>query len=1042
MSAGLIKHLRKKTDEDSNTRILMSQWEFDEKLVGKSLENVGSYYPHFSSHNESHSQQILVNIERLLGNNIEKLTATDTWLILEAAYWHDIGMLFNADEVQKVFEENDFKEYVESLANDNTQDLHEFAKVWHEDGWNKALVNHSDPHTGVEKYRQMIAEWYRRGHAKNSNSVVLEPFEKLGISSPRTELLPKRIYRYLGQICWAHGLGFDDYVMKTLPFRQTGMGTENCHPRFVACLLRLGDLFDIDDNRFCPVMARQVGNMPYFSETHKHKHQAIREFQLDNETVSITAICSTEMAYIECRNWFDWIKEEIQNQMSQWKNIVPSRDFGLLPTINKLDVEMTDKKILLNDKPMRFSLDERSAIELLQGNNLYEDDMSIYRELIQNAIDATMIRVWLEHNHDHAVEPLPKNTNPYDSETRELFKKYPITLDCKKISEDEESTLWEFSIEDNGVGISKKDLEYMQKIAGSKNNKEKKKIIAQMPEWMRPSGEFGIGLHSAFLLMQDLPTDQQKIIIYTKSRLTHESLKVELNSPLSGRAGYCFIEVIDDLGKYGTKIIVLEKFSITDNRDYIDEYYVDDYPKLIDLILGVKSLGVNRALRRIIDITDIVTNPTLNFKVSPNIEILVTKYSSLFNNSLQDQNFYWDKNLGVALKLIYEDEDETTNNYYFNEYMEPENIAIMYRGQLVHSSDINFELGVLENLEMRILIDIYSSHSSNILSLSREEINNTDYINQLLEEFFESLVEKIATNNEIVLRLLNNDINKTSLFLMLTGLQESLDNNWKNYPLNEHYKFSDVIDSIGFTTGNSIKNESIANLLQENSITYINSDLLRLTLGNEYFDRVLLDNGFRKYNIMKDGLSISSQYNSISIIYYKGSLESEYLIEEPIINIDSTVSSSRFMSDNYLLGINYLLDSPNFSIKDYMNSDLYPLEFIHKFSMVNLSFLNKETFLSLEDLNSNSKLEKLFIFPFIYFENGVIEIPNDTICNIYESGDVSTNQKIAHIYNAIKKEIINIAKNKYPLWYEEYQRGLSVTPINLGNLDQLHEPAG
>lgn len=43
MSAVLIKHLKKKTEEDSNTRILMSQWEFDEKLVGKSLENASSY---------------------------------------------------------------------------------------------------------------------------------------------------------------------------------------------------------------------------------------------------------------------------------------------------------------------------------------------------------------------------------------------------------------------------------------------------------------------------------------------------------------------------------------------------------------------------------------------------------------------------------------------------------------------------------------------------------------------------------------------------------------------------------------------------------------------------------------------------------------------------------------------------------------------------------------------------------------------------------------------------------------------------------------
>ncbi len=58
MSAGLIKHLKRKTEKDSNTRILISQWDFDEKLVGKTLENVGSYYLHFSSHNEYHSQYI------------------------------------------------------------------------------------------------------------------------------------------------------------------------------------------------------------------------------------------------------------------------------------------------------------------------------------------------------------------------------------------------------------------------------------------------------------------------------------------------------------------------------------------------------------------------------------------------------------------------------------------------------------------------------------------------------------------------------------------------------------------------------------------------------------------------------------------------------------------------------------------------------------------------------------------------------------------------------------------------------------------------
>ena len=857
MSAGLIKHLKKKTEEDSNTRILMSQWEFDEKLVGKSLENVGSYYPHFSSHNESHSQQILVNIERLLGSNIEKLTATDTWLILEAAYWHDIGMLFNADEVQEVFEKDSFKEYVESLANDNTQDLHEFAKVWHEEGWNKALVSHSDPHTGVEKYRQMIAEWYRRSHAKNSNDVVLKPFEKLNISSPRTELLPKRIYRYLGQICWAHGLGFEDYVMKTLPFRQTGMGTENCHPRFVACLLRLGDLFDIDDNRFCPVMARQVGNMPSFSETHKHKHQAIREFQLDNETVSITAVCSTEMAYIECRRWFDWIKEEIQNQMSQWKNIVPSRDFGLLPTINKLDVEMTDKKILLNDKPMKFSLDERSAIELLQGNNLYKDDMSIYRELIQNAIDATMIRVWLEHGQDYSSRKLPENANPYDAETRELFADYPINLDCKKVANNKESTLWELSIEDNGIGISRKDLEYMQKIAGSKNNKEKQKVVRQMPEWMQPSGEFGIGLHSAFLLMKDLPTEQQKITILTKSRLTHESLKIELNSPLSGKSGYCFIEEIDELDHYGTKLIVSIKLTSKDIFEE-DAFLIQEFSSRIMYKYDSDELT---AFRKILAINRSINNNIVNFRLESKLDLPHSISKSIDNKILLNRdNMYWDNENQVAIKPLLMEHGEIYDRKSLSIFVNrssKKRIITFYKGQrLKHTSGFsssyfpaNIKDSVLLDDLFHLLIDVYSSNTKDIVKLSRDEVNNIDIIKDKFLKSYKNLLNSIKNKRYDSIKLFDGNIKKNSLFLKFHNL--NIDDTWKNFKISDKYTIADILTKDKISTYD-INDTEYLKIVQNEEIEILNSKIFEELMTNRNFRKILHSYGFNIYYIYED----------------------------------------------------------------------------------------------------------------------------------------------------------------------------------------------
>lgn len=1008
MSAGLIKHLRKKTDEDSNTKILMSQWEFDEKLVGKSLENVGSYYPHFSSHNESHSQQILVNIERLLGSNIEKLTATDTWLILEAAYWHDIGMLFNADEVQKVFEEDDFKEYVESLANDNTQDLHEFAKVWHEHGWNKALVNHSDPHTGVEKYRQMIAEWYRRGHAKNSNSVVLDPFEKLGISSPRTELLPKRIYRYLGQICWAHGLGFDDYVMKTLPFRQTGMGTENCHPRFVACLLRLGDLFDIDDNRFCPVMARQVGNMPSFSETHTHKHQAIREFQLDNETVSITAICSTEMAYIECRNWFDWIKEEIQNQMSQWKNIVPHRDFGLLPTINKLDVEMTDKKILLNDKPMKFSLDERSAIELLQGNNLYKDDMSIYRELIQNAIDATMIRVWLEHGQDYSSKKLSKNANPYDVETRELFADYPITLDCNKIADNEDSTLWEFSIEDNGVGISRTDLEYMQKIAGSKNNKEKQKIIRQMPTWMRPSGEFGIGLHSAFLLMKDLPTEQQKITILTKSRLTHESLKIELNSPLSGKAGYCFIEEIDDLNHYGTKLTVTKSL----NNDIVESQIYK--PKTYFLYQNYSPI-----LQTLENIYKKATNKTINL-IYPDFFVELENYLSQSFDMPKDESYrraYWCDKTQALLKIKIDDSEDIENFKAYNrKFPKQNNLAVFFRGQFItyfkNNKAITFTNGINELPFFKFSIDIYSENATSLLELSRDNIKDGEKVISILQNTFLKFLEEVSEGTFDALPMLDNSKVKLSLLTKLLEnkiLNYTDDQEWKSFKIHDDLTIKDILDKDRFTSysGFSIvlKEAEGNEFLDQSQI--INSPLLSRLVKNYRFRTILSEYSFKTY------IYSNSQKS--------GSHQGQYLFSKTPINNNhfKEIDTPHHLN---LITLSSLLrfDEESYSIKLALED-------------IDYSFFPMKNIKAFEDIFIEIDKMKYFIFPFIRVRKSIIEVRTDEIFNLYKDylSTSITYDRFEVLYLEFKSYVISRAEESYPTWCQAFKRGIEFKAIEL-----------
>ncbi|HBM7894373.1 TPA: ATP-binding protein, partial [Acinetobacter baumannii] len=138
-------------------------------------------------------------------------------------------------------------------------------------------------------------------------------------------------------------------------------------------------------------------------------------------------------------------------------------------------------------------------------------------------------------------------------------KSYALEISFERIGiiDGSDDAWWEFKIEDKGTGISLLDLNYMQKVAGSSRNIERQKIINRMPIWMRPSGQFGIGLHSAFLLLKDINEEDQKITIISTNSVDYKTYKIELNSPLKSKKGYCFIEEQKEIKKdIGTTLIL------------------------------------------------------------------------------------------------------------------------------------------------------------------------------------------------------------------------------------------------------------------------------------------------------------------------------------------------------------------------------------------------------------------------------------------------------------------------------------------------------
>ncbi|WP_312253165.1 ATP-binding protein [Stenotrophomonas sp.] len=542
-------------EKHDHLKLLLSQWRFDKELISKALQNVSSIFPHYSRHDSSHSKQIIVNIERMLGDRIYSLTATDMWLILESAYCHDIGMVVTHKQIQDL-DTPEFKTFVSDIAAQPDHELHDFAVSWI--GGGATLPDGAKAQVFFNEYRQIVAEWYRGKHPENSARIVRDPLDEIGLSSPRNELLPRRLFGALAAICNAHGLPFDEVMQ--LPFSEAGMATEDCHPRYVAFLLRMADLLDVDDNRFCPVMMRMTGeSLPVSSHAHLEKHQGIRHFRLDSERIKVEVVCPTPESYEIAHDWFKWLEREYHSQSQHWPKIVPNKRLGRLPTLSPPKVSLQKPYLILNEgRRPSFDLDQAAMLRILRGTGLYDSKLDSIREILQNAVDSTIVAIWQQHK-----DAIP-GMNPGSEDLLALYDRNKICVDFGSSSSGGGN--FSLTVKDSGTGISRSDLERMLKIGSSKKNTSRSRLIRSMPDWFRPSGNFGIGLQSISLLAD-------RFTIVTKSRESHESFKITFNLT-SGSS--VIVESIDGKGvDYGATVSV--------------DITIDDFPETISVPWGLSG---------------------------------------------------------------------------------------------------------------------------------------------------------------------------------------------------------------------------------------------------------------------------------------------------------------------------------------------------------------------------------------------------------------------------------------------------------------------
>lgn len=701
----IVELIRIKTENNPNSA-LFTQWNASRDYVFQKLNAISHVFPHYSLHDISHSEAILTNIERIAGKETleNKFSAEDLWLLLCSACYHDLGMFVSGEEQKALMQNEQFIEHVKKIQNNEKSYLHAYAINFETRGDTLVQKETLIEDKAINALNFLIADYIRKNHGKRSESEIMSD-ENLAL-----HFIPERMKQILGAICKCHTSDFKEVML--LPYLEKGIYVDDCHPKYIACLLRLGDLLDMDNNRFSNVILSTLPSIPIDSLQHKAKHFSVNHLEINSKRISATAICDDVEVADLTQKWFSMLNEEVKNQMMKWSDIVPDNaSYGFLPTIGELSVKLLGYDTIDGKFKNKFYIEPTNALEIVQGAGLYNSKFQSIREILQNAVDATLLRIFTEKEEDWSLLS--------ETEKRKRFQaecvNYPITIRLsKKECEDKEFIDWNICIEDNGIGMSKDDIKMLLHTANKDNKIHKTKIIQRMPEWMKPSGTFGIGFQSIFLLTDVVDINTHK---YNKE----QTYSLKLYNPVKEKEGLVLLHTITPERKI--KVGTIVSFSIS----------VKAHPTSWS-VNSEQNTGWN-----VINSYDFIKETSFDIEIAKIIDEII-KFSQVIEVPII---------LKEGEQIIYQSTPNRADLQYFSE---KQNIDIflrfsagnrqrnttLYRGQKVDKSirDLKF---------MSFMVNILGGDAKDILTLNRNEIRN-DYKHILRTRIINATREFLSTH--------------------------------------------------------------------------------------------------------------------------------------------------------------------------------------------------------------------------------------------------------------------------------------------------------
>ncbi|MFH7001782.1 HD domain-containing protein [Flavobacterium bizetiae] len=495
--SGLYKELKNKCLEKDLEVISLV-----ENAVSYSFQRTKTIIKHmgeFTLHDGDHLFRVLTLMEKIVSEkNIKKLSAPELMLLILSAFFHDIGMSPEEENVitwKKIWDVSpNFVDKDEELK------YNEFKRFYNarpeQNNIIIKLINEGKNTEADVIKAYLVTEFIRQTHAERVREIIEKDWNNK-IVFRDTDLTVD-----LAQICYSH----NEDALTLLELDKNFLCATNtfaCLP-LIGVILRLSDVLDFDAKRTPSILFSHLYVRHPVSIQEWNKHRAVEAWEINSELIQFSATCTHPAIEASIHQFCDLIDHELSicnNIISLLNdfNLSKGRDIEIkFPFKINRDKIKTKKNI--QNKPLyiyrdtQFNLSKKQVIDLLMGTKLYGNPEVALRELLQNSIDACLLRKAQED----------KWGNSYNPE-----------INVKYYSEDNNDIL---EIEDNGTGMDQDIIDnYYSKVGSSfYKSTEFYNLKSETNADFTPTSRFGIGILSCFMVADTLIVDTKRV--YAKHR--------------------------------------------------------------------------------------------------------------------------------------------------------------------------------------------------------------------------------------------------------------------------------------------------------------------------------------------------------------------------------------------------------------------------------------------------------------------------------------------------------------------------------------------